>query len=165
MNYATEVTEYSVKSSKLKSTVKYNEITEIIKSMKIHDIYSRCIYKITILGYHTTDVTQTIHDSGKIEFNAQNRGLARMIWPMNNYYSTTYNFQDFSLKEWSKNIKQGSYKNKIDCTLKTVIRFPLITGSFSSRHCCLTVSLAYFVLGIVDFRFVCIFDWLQSKFR
>ena len=76
-------------------------------------------YKITILGYHTTDVTQTIHDSGRIEFKAQNRGLAEMIWPMNNYYSTTYNIQDFSLKEWSKNIKQGLFDNKNDCTLNS----------------------------------------------
>ena len=55
-------------------------------------------YKITVLGYHTTDVTQTIHDSGRIEFNAQNRGLAGMIWPMNNYYRTTYDIQNFTLK-------------------------------------------------------------------
>jgi len=76
-------------------------------------------YKITVLGYHTTDVTQTIHDSGRIEFNAQNRGLAGMIWPMNNYYRTTYDIQNFTLKEWSKNIKQGSFKDKNDCTLNS----------------------------------------------
>ena len=88
-------------------------------SMLIFGSISCQSYKITILGYHTTDVTQTIHDSGRIEFKAQNRGLAEMIWPMNNYYSTTYNIQDFSLKEWSKNIKQGLFDYKNDCTLNS----------------------------------------------
>ena len=35
LNYAVKVTEYSVNFSRLKNTVKCNEITEIIKSLKI----------------------------------------------------------------------------------------------------------------------------------
>ena len=76
-------------------------------------------YKISILGYHTTDVTQTIHDSGRIEFSAQNRGLIDMIWPMNNYYNTIYDIETFTLKEWSKNIKQGTFKNNNYCILNS----------------------------------------------
>ena len=36
LNYAVEVTEYSVKFSRLKHSVKCTEITEIIKILKIH---------------------------------------------------------------------------------------------------------------------------------
>ena len=36
LNYAVKVTEYSVNFSRLKNAVKCNEITEIIKSLKIH---------------------------------------------------------------------------------------------------------------------------------
>ena len=74
-------------------------------------------YEITVLGYHTTDIHQTIHDSGKIEFKTQNRGLADIIWPMNNYYNTIYNIENFSLIEWSKNIEQGTYENKYHCII------------------------------------------------
>ena len=72
-------------------------------------------YQVTILGYHTTDINQTIHDSGRIEFRTQNRGLADIIWPMSNYYNTLYDVETYALKEWSKNIKQGTFKNKNNC--------------------------------------------------
>ena len=70
-------------------------------------------YKIKILGFHTTDVTQIIHDSGKIEFVAQNRGLLDMIWPTKNDYSANYDSKTFNLKSWGKNIQQGTYKNNL----------------------------------------------------
>ena len=76
-------------------------------------------YNITILGYHTTDITQIVHNSGRIEFKTQNRGLADMIWPMNNYYDTSYDTQNFYLKTWSKNIKQGTFTNKNRCIINS----------------------------------------------
>ena len=54
-------------------------------------------YKITILGYHATDVTQIIHAPGEIEYIVQNRGLLDLIWPTNNLYSAKYDSNNFNL--------------------------------------------------------------------
>jgi len=70
-------------------------------------------YKITILGYHATDVTQIIHAPGEIEYIVQNRGLLDLIWPTNNLYSAKYDSNNFNLISWSKKIHQGSYKKTL----------------------------------------------------
>jgi len=70
-------------------------------------------YKITILGYHATDVTQIIHTPGEIEYIVQNRGLLDLIWPTNNLYSAKYDSNNFNLISWSKKIQQGSYKRTL----------------------------------------------------
>ena len=74
-------------------------------------------YSVTILGFHAADVNQTIHDSGRIEFTTQNRGLFDLIWPANNYYDTRFDPVNFSLISWKKSIRQGSYKESLSARM------------------------------------------------
>ena len=74
-------------------------------------------YSITILGFHAADVNQTIHDSGRIEFTTQNRGLIDLIWPANNYYDTRFDPTKFSLISWRKKIRQGTYKPSLSARM------------------------------------------------
>ena len=70
-------------------------------------------YSITIFGIPAADVVQTIHDSGKIEFTTQNRGIFDLFWPAKNSYEAIYDSNSFALKNWSKNVKQGEFKQHI----------------------------------------------------
>jgi len=67
-------------------------------------------YSISIFGIPATDVEQTIHNSGKIEFTSQNRGIFDLFWPSKNFYSASYDSNSFTLKSWGKTIKQGEFK-------------------------------------------------------
>jgi hypothetical protein len=58
-------------------------------------------------------VEQTIHDSGKIEFTSQNRGIFDLFWPAKNVYDAIYDSNSFALKSWSKTVKQGEYNQKV----------------------------------------------------
>ena len=74
-------------------------------------------YSVTILGFHAADVNQTIHDSGRIEFTSQNRGLFDLIWPANNYYDTRFDPVKLSLISWKKSIRQGAYKPSLSARI------------------------------------------------
>ena len=74
-------------------------------------------YSVTILGFHAADVNQIIHDSGRIEFTTQNRGLIDLLWPANNYYDTRFDPVKFSLISWRKKIRQGTYKQSLSATM------------------------------------------------
>jgi len=67
-------------------------------------------YTITLFGLPFVDVEQTIHDTGRIDFTTQTRGIWDLIWPTQNKYSATYDSETFSMSSWQKNIKQGDYK-------------------------------------------------------
>lgn len=70
-------------------------------------------YSISIFGIPAADVEQTIHDSGKIEFTSQNRGIFDLFWPAKNVYGAIYDSNSFALKSWSKTVKQGEFKQKV----------------------------------------------------
>lgn len=67
-------------------------------------------YSLEVLGIKAADITQTIHDTGAIEYTTQTRGLFDLIWPSKNYYRTKYDSQSFGVKNWSKNILEGENK-------------------------------------------------------
>ena len=70
-------------------------------------------YSISVFGIPAADVEQTIHDSGKIEFTTQNRGIFDLFWPAKNVYGAIYDSDSFALKSWSKTVKQGEFKQKV----------------------------------------------------
>ena len=70
-------------------------------------------YSVSVFGIPAADVEQTIHDSGKIEFTTQNRGIFDLVWPAKNAYSAIYDSNSFALKSWSKTVKQGEFKQKV----------------------------------------------------
>ncbi|MBT3518466.1 MAG: hypothetical protein HOA19_05025 [Candidatus Marinimicrobia bacterium] len=70
-------------------------------------------YTISILGVQAAHVVQTIHDSGRIEFTTQNRGIFELIWPTKNIYEATFEPNTFTLISWGKKIKQGDFKQTI----------------------------------------------------
>ena len=74
-------------------------------------------YNIKILGFNATDVSQNNEDSTSINFKAQNRGIFDFIWPMNNYYRTIYNAENFSVQSWEKVINQGNIKEELGGTI------------------------------------------------
>tara|TARA_Y100000996_G_C22339787_1_gene568153 strand:- start:50 stop:739 length:690 start_codon:yes stop_codon:yes gene_type:complete len=81
-------------------------------------------YKLTCFGIHIADIKQKFYEVGKVEYKAQSRGVADLIWPTNNEYYTSFNTKTFSLKSWGKKIEQGLYKSslnaKIDSTNKVL---------------------------------------------
>ena len=70
-------------------------------------------YSVSVFGIPAADVEQTIHDSGKIEFTSQNRGIFDLFWPAKNVYDAIYDSNSFALKNWSKTVKQGEFKQKV----------------------------------------------------
>ena len=70
-------------------------------------------YSVSVFGIPAADVEQTIHDSGKIEFTSQNRGIFDLFWPAKNVYGAIYDSNSFALKSWSKTVKQGEFKQKV----------------------------------------------------
>ena len=70
-------------------------------------------YSVSVFGIPAADVEQTIHDSGKIEFTTQNRGIFDLFWPAKNVYNAVYDSNSFVLKSWSKTVKQGEFKQKV----------------------------------------------------
>jgi len=70
-------------------------------------------YSVSVFGIPAADVEQTIHDSGKIEFTTQNRGIFDLFWPAKNVYNAIYDSNSFVLKSWSKTVKQGEFKQKV----------------------------------------------------
>ena len=70
-------------------------------------------YSVSVFGIPAADVEQTIHDSGKIEFTSQNRGIFDLFWPAKNAYGAIYDSNSFALKSWSKTIKQGEFQQDV----------------------------------------------------
>ena len=67
-------------------------------------------YSLEVLGIKAADITQTIHDTGAIEYTTQTRGIFDLVWPSKNYYRVKYDSQSFGVKNWAKNIIQGEDK-------------------------------------------------------
>tara|TARA_S200000501_G_scaffold44353_1_gene35904 strand:+ start:49 stop:735 length:687 start_codon:yes stop_codon:yes gene_type:complete len=79
-------------------------------------------YKIKIFGIDVCNVSQILNPEGKIEFSTENIGIPGKIWPAKNYYYSEFDSSTFNLIHWSKNIKQGNFKQKINANYVDSIR-------------------------------------------
>jgi len=70
-------------------------------------------YRISILGVDVCIVTQNFETDGRIDFSTENIGIPGIIWPAKNFYHSKFDSLTFNLISWSKNISQGSFKQKI----------------------------------------------------
>ena len=97
----------------------------LLETMRVCIIYIFLLYKaysqqysISIFGFHASDV-KMFQDSVSIEFQVQNRGIFDLVWPTSNNYKATFNPNDFSIKSWEKNIKQGAYKTSLSAKMNS----------------------------------------------
>ena len=77
-------------------------------------------YKLSCFGIHIADIKQSIYEADEIKYEIQSRGIADLIWPTNNNYYTSFDSATFSMKSWSKNVKQGIYKSSLDAKVNPV---------------------------------------------
>ena len=77
-------------------------------------------YRLSCFGIHIADIKQLIYEDGEIEYEVQSRGITDLIWPTNNNYYTSFDSATFSMKSWSKNVKQGIYKSSLDAKVNPV---------------------------------------------
>ena len=54
-----------------------------------------------------------INNPGEVLFKTKSIGLVNYIWPHKNSYSTFYNTDNFGLRKYSKNIKQGDFTQEL----------------------------------------------------
>ena len=77
-------------------------------------------YKISCFGIHIGDISQKILNNGKIEYEMESRGLAKIIWPTNNSYYTFFDTETFALKSWGKDIKQGLNEFSLNADIDSI---------------------------------------------
>ena len=89
---------------------------EIMKIILIKSVFCFAVfaqeYSISIFGFHAADVSLN-RDSTSSEYQTNNRGIFDLIWPSSNSYKTVFDKDNYSIKVWEKNIKQGSKKVKV----------------------------------------------------
>lgn len=56
---------------------------------------------------------EMINNPGEVHFKTKSIGLVNYIWPHKNSYSTVYNTDNFGLRKYSKNIKQGDFTQEL----------------------------------------------------
>jgi len=56
---------------------------------------------------------EMINNPGEVHFKTKSIGLVNYIWPYKNSYSTVYNTDNFGLRKYSKNIKQGDLRKSL----------------------------------------------------
>ena len=56
---------------------------------------------------------EMINNPGEVLFKTKSIGLVNYIWPHKNSYSTFYNTDNFGLRKYSKNIKQGDFTQEL----------------------------------------------------
>ena len=69
-------------------------------------------YNIYIWSIPVAQV-EMINNSGEVHFKTKSIGLLNYIWPHKNSYSTVYNTDNFGLRKYSKNIKQGDFTQEL----------------------------------------------------
>ena len=72
-------------------------------------------YNISLWSIPVAHV-ELINNEGEIHFNTKSIGLINYIWPHKNSYSTFYNKDNFGLRKYSKNIKQGDFTQELTWT-------------------------------------------------
>tara|TARA_B100001996_G_C18650269_1_gene589130 strand:- start:688 stop:1383 length:696 start_codon:yes stop_codon:yes gene_type:complete len=70
-------------------------------------------YRISIFGVDVCIVHQNLKmEEGNITFSTENIGITSILWPAKNFYNSEYDSSTFNLIKWSKNISQGTFKQK-----------------------------------------------------
>ena len=69
-------------------------------------------YIISVFGFPITEVIQTHTRRAKITYETRTTGIADLIWPTKNFYSTQFDSSSFGIRGCNKNIQQGDFKNK-----------------------------------------------------
>jgi len=88
-----------------------------VKKFIITCVFIKCVsaqdYIISVFGFPIAEVKQIHTHHDKIIYETKNTGIADLIWPTKNIYSTQFDSSSFGIRGWSKNIRQGEHKNKI----------------------------------------------------
>lgn len=69
-------------------------------------------YNISLWSIPVAQV-EMINNPGEVLFKTKSIGLVNYIWPHKNSYSTFYNTDNFGLRKYSKNIKQGDFTQEL----------------------------------------------------
>ena len=72
-------------------------------------------YKIMLWSFPIVAVKMNSEVLGNITFKTESIGIMDYIWPHDNSYTTDYDTTSFGLRHFSKNIKQGNFKQKLSC--------------------------------------------------
>jgi hypothetical protein len=72
-------------------------------------------YKIMLWSFPIVAVKMNSEVPGNITFKTESIGIMDYIWPHDNSYTTHYDSTNFGLRHFSKNIKQGNFKQKLSC--------------------------------------------------
>ena len=72
-------------------------------------------YKIMLWSFPIVAVKMNSEVLGNITFKTESIGIMDYIWPHDNSYTTHYDTTSFGLRHFSKNIKQGNFKQKLSC--------------------------------------------------
>ena len=89
---------------------------KIIKKIFFFSIIINCIlgqnYNISVFNIPVAEVKQIFNNQNTIEYEARSVGIIDMIWPTKNFYSCKFDSNNYGIRGWRKNIKQGDYKKK-----------------------------------------------------
>jgi hypothetical protein len=69
-------------------------------------------YNISLWSIPVAQV-EMINNPGEVLFKTKSIGLVNYIWPHKNSYSTFYNTDNFGLRKYTKNIKQGDFTQEL----------------------------------------------------
>ncbi len=71
-------------------------------------------YTISFLGIVWVYVTMDKPQPGQLDFGTRTTGLIDLIWPVDNKYNTDYDTVAFGVNSFEKNIRQGSFRQKLN---------------------------------------------------
>jgi len=69
-------------------------------------------YNISLWSIPVAQV-EMINNPGEVRFKTKSIGLVNYIWPHKNSYSTVYDTDNFGLRKYSKNIRQGDFTQEL----------------------------------------------------
>ena len=74
-------------------------------------------FNITVYGISVAKATWNInYDKADLKYKTE--GLANLIWPAENIYSTKFNPKDYMLYSFTKKINQGTLKQTVSLNMK-----------------------------------------------
>ena len=74
-------------------------------------------FNITVYGISVAKASWNINYN-KVELKYKTEGLADLIWPAENMYSTKFNPKDYMLHSFTKKINQGTLKQTVSLNMK-----------------------------------------------
>ena len=75
-------------------------------------------FNITIYGLSVAKATWKIN-SDKVDLEYKTEGLANLIWPAENIYSTKFDLNNYNLYNFNKKINQGNLKQAVSFDMKS----------------------------------------------